>query len=129
MKKFSVILIVFSILFTGCSDIGFTRYECQVYDNWDEAKCNPPVCYQNFVCTKDLFPQEFWDKLEMENEVPDWVSQNFKQYVVDQNLRYVNSLFENDVLLQEKLKEDANKLNYKLIPPLYIGGNKNEEQI
>ena len=129
MKKYLIFILLFSFLITGCSSLESTRYECQSFENWDEAKCNPPVCYQDFLCTKDLYPQEFWDSLELENQVPEWVKDNFKQYADDQNFRFIEALFNGDTDLQERIKEDAERVGYLIVPTLYLGGNKNEEQI
>lgn len=129
MKRISLILILFSTLLIGCSDIGMTRYTCQEFENWDEPYCNPPACYQDFTCTKDLFPQEFWDNFNTEAQVPNWINENFLQYVADQNYRYINALFLDDKEMQDIIKADAEKVGYDLIPSKYLGGLFNEEQV
>lgn len=39
---------------TGCGYDGGYRYPCQDPANWEQAKCNPPVCEASGTCTKDL---------------------------------------------------------------------------
>jgi hypothetical protein len=129
MKKFVIIIVVFSFLLSGCSEVGFTRYSCQEFSNWDNSECNPPKCYQDYTCTKDLFPDDFWDKIEQEGKVPPWIEENFQQYVTDQNYRYINSLFNSDVFKQIEIQKDAERVGYLLIPSKYLGGVSNEEQV
>lgn len=129
MKKFIVVIVVFSFLLSGCSSVGFTRYACQDFSNWDNPECNPPKCYQDYTCTKDLFPEDFWQRLEQESEVPQWIDENYEQYVIDQNLRYIYYLFNSDIESQKEIQEDAEKVGYLLIPSKYLGGVTNEEQV
>lgn len=129
MKKIILIMVIFSFILSGCSEIGFTRYECQEFENWDNSECNPPKCYQDYTCTKDLFPEEFWQRLEQEQQLPPWIDKNYNQYVIDQNYRYIYSLFTSDYFMQENIKKDAERLGYLLIPSKYLGGYQNEEQV
>lgn len=129
MKKIILLFVVFSFILSGCSEIGFTRYSCQEFDNWSNPECNPPKCYQDYTCTKDLFPDDFWQRLEQEKQVPPWIEENYEQYVIDQNFRYIYALFNSDIFLQKEIKEDADKVGYLLIPSKYLGGYQNEEQV
>jgi hypothetical protein len=47
--------VILSLLLSGCAYQGWTRYECQKYENWDIAECNPPECKATGVCTEDIF--------------------------------------------------------------------------
>lgn len=129
MKKTFLLFVVFSFILSGCSEIGFTRYSCQEFENWSNPECNPPKCYQDYTCTKDLFPDDFWQRLEQEKQVPPWIEENYEQYVIDQNFRYIYALFNSDIFLQKEIKEDADKVGYLLIPSKYLGGYQNEEQV
>lgn len=129
MKKTFLLFVVFSFILSGCSEIGFTRYSCQEFENWSNPECNPPKCYQDYTCTKDLFPDDFWQRLEQEKQVPPWIEENYEQYVIDQNFRYIYALFNSDIFLQKEIKKDADKVGYLLIPSKYLGGYQNEEQV
>jgi hypothetical protein len=64
MKKL-LVLIPLLVTLTGCYD-GSVRYHCQEYKNWNKPECNPPLCEAEGECTKDLFTQDFWEKVNKE---------------------------------------------------------------
>lgn len=33
---------------------GWTRYECQLFENWQNPECNPPQCKVQGICTSDI---------------------------------------------------------------------------
>jgi hypothetical protein len=40
---------------SGCGQYqGWTRYDCQLFENWEKPECNPPECKAQGVCTEDL---------------------------------------------------------------------------
>ena len=43
----------------GCSVYqGYTRYECQEFENWEKPECNPPQCKATGVCTEDIYGED-----------------------------------------------------------------------
>ena len=49
---------------SGCGQYqGWTRYECQLAENWEKPECNPPDCYVQGVCTKDILGDEINGKV------------------------------------------------------------------
>ena len=44
---------------SGCSYQGWTRYECQLFENWKEPECNPPQCKVQGICTSDILGENF----------------------------------------------------------------------
>jgi hypothetical protein len=53
--------VALSLLLSGCSYQGWVRYECQEYENWGEAECQPPACEVVGTCTKDLLPKDVYE--------------------------------------------------------------------
>lgn len=51
MKK---LLLVGTLLLSGCGYDGFYRYPCQDPANWEKEECKPPVCTVNGACPEDL---------------------------------------------------------------------------
>ena len=50
---------------SGCGQYqGWTRYECQLSENWEKPECNPPECYVQGICTKDILGEEINGKVE-----------------------------------------------------------------
>jgi hypothetical protein len=44
---------------TSCGQYqGWTRYDCQLYENWKNPECNPPQCTVQGICTKDIIGEE-----------------------------------------------------------------------
>jgi hypothetical protein len=44
---------------TSCGQYqGWTRYECQLYENWKNPECNPPQCKVQGICTADIIGDE-----------------------------------------------------------------------
>lgn len=39
---------------SSCQYNGWTRYQCQEFENWNKPECNPPQCDDDGICTKDL---------------------------------------------------------------------------
>lgn len=40
---------------TSCGQYqGWTRYDCQLYENWKKPECNPPQCKVQGICTEDI---------------------------------------------------------------------------
>ena len=56
MGKWLIGGLISTLLLTGCSYQGYTRYPCQEYENWQKPECNPPQCEALGQCTKDLLP-------------------------------------------------------------------------
>jgi len=49
---------------SGCGQYqGWTRYECQLSENWEKPECNPPECYVQGICTKDILGDEINGKV------------------------------------------------------------------
>lgn len=47
---------------SGCGQYqGWTRYECQLFENWEKAECNPPQCKVQGICTSDILGENFDD--------------------------------------------------------------------
>lgn len=55
MKK---LIFIGALLLAGCGYNGNYRYECQDPANWEDDKCNPPLCVALGECTKDLINNE-----------------------------------------------------------------------
>jgi hypothetical protein len=56
----------FSLLagLSGCGQYqGWTRYECQLSENWEKPECNPPQCHVQGVCTDDILGDEINGKI------------------------------------------------------------------
>jgi len=49
-----------SLLLSGCGYQGWVRYECQEYENWNKAECQPPRCDITGTCSKDLLPEDVY---------------------------------------------------------------------
>lgn len=50
---------------SGCGQYqGWTRYECQLAENWDKAECNPPECHVQGICTEDILGDEINGKVK-----------------------------------------------------------------
>lgn len=44
---------------TSCGQYqGWTRYDCQLYENWKNPECNPPQCKVQGICTADIIGEE-----------------------------------------------------------------------
>lgn len=44
---------------SGCTQYqGWTRYDCQLYENWDAPECNEPQCKVQGICTKDILGED-----------------------------------------------------------------------
>ena len=44
---------------SGCGQYqGWTRYECQEFENWQKPECNPPQCKALGVCTEDIYGED-----------------------------------------------------------------------
>jgi hypothetical protein len=43
---------------SSCGYQGWTRYECQEFENWDAPECNPPQCKALGVCTEDIYGED-----------------------------------------------------------------------
>ena len=43
---------------SACGYQGWTRYECQEFENWTKAECNPPQCKASGTCTEDIFGED-----------------------------------------------------------------------
>lgn len=57
-------LIVGSLsMLSACGYQGYTRYECQEFENWQNPECNPPQCEAVGICTKDLFPEGHFNEV------------------------------------------------------------------
>lgn len=63
LRLFLIALLV--VLLSGCYD-GTVRYPCQEAKNWNKPACNPPQCYAEGECTKDLFTTEQYDDIKKE---------------------------------------------------------------
>lgn len=48
----AVFITIFAL--SGCARY---RYECQEYANWEDPKCNPPICVPDGTCTQDLIKE------------------------------------------------------------------------
>jgi hypothetical protein len=53
--------VILSLLLSGCGYQGWVRYECQEYENWANAECQPPACEVVGTCTRDLLPKEVYE--------------------------------------------------------------------
>jgi len=50
---------------SGCGQYqGWTRYECQLSENWEKPECNPPECYVQGICTRDILGEEINGKVK-----------------------------------------------------------------
>ena len=48
---------------SGCGQYqGWTRYDCQLFENWEKPECNPPQCKAQGICTEDILGEHFDDK-------------------------------------------------------------------
>jgi hypothetical protein len=57
MKKMLALvsIIVLSMSLTSCGMLeNRYRYECHDPANWYNKECNPPVCFADGLCTKDI---------------------------------------------------------------------------
>lgn len=57
MKRLTKLFILTAVsvgTLTACGYQGSYRYECQDPKNWQESKCNEPVCIATGTCTKDI---------------------------------------------------------------------------
>ena len=46
---------------SGCGQYqGWTRYECQLVENWDAKECNKPDCLVQGICTEDILGEEIY---------------------------------------------------------------------
>ena len=43
-----------SLSLTACGYQGWTRYECQEFENWSKPECQPPACLPTGTCTDDI---------------------------------------------------------------------------
>jgi hypothetical protein len=59
MRSKVFLLILSCLTLTSCGYQGWTRYPCQEFENWKKAECNPPQCYANSQCTKDMLPEGY----------------------------------------------------------------------
>jgi hypothetical protein len=50
--------ILLSLGLSACGYQGWTRYECQEFENWQAPECNPPQCKALGVCTEDIFGED-----------------------------------------------------------------------
>jgi hypothetical protein len=53
--------VALSLLLSGCGYQGWVRYECQEYENWSKAECQPPACEVVGTCTKDLLTEDVYE--------------------------------------------------------------------
>ena len=43
----------------GCTQYqGWTRYDCQLYENWQKPECNHPQCEVQGICTDDILGED-----------------------------------------------------------------------
>jgi hypothetical protein len=47
-----------SLGLSSCAYQGWTRYECQKFENWAKPECNPPQCKATGVCTEDIYGED-----------------------------------------------------------------------
>ena len=47
-----------SLGLSSCAYQGWTRYECQEFENWEKPECNPPQCKAAGVCTEDIYGKD-----------------------------------------------------------------------
>lgn len=52
--RWIVLSLAMVIGLSACGYQGWTRYECQLYENWQEPDCNPPQCKVQGICTQDI---------------------------------------------------------------------------
>ena len=46
---------------SGCGQYqGWTRYECQLRENWDNKECNKPDCLVQGICTEDILGDDIY---------------------------------------------------------------------
>lgn len=140
MKYLTTFLLLLLLVFSGCTQKPIVRYECKNFENWARPECNPPLCLKNRICTYDLYPKQFWNKIELQIfpidykrlRIQDWIIRGnvegltLEQYIVSQNLRYAEALKVDDKNLIERLINDADRVGYYLIPSLFMGGVNND---
>ena len=117
------------------------RYQCQDFENWARPECNPPLCITTRMCTVDLYPPEYWRRINLQIfpivydrlYAQNWIEQGnvhgltLEQYIVAQNLRYVKALQEQDKKTIDELSADADRVGYYLIPSKYLRRDKSAE--
>jgi hypothetical protein len=99
-------------------------------------QCNPPICSEIRICTYDLYPQRYWNSVELQifpvafkrARVQEWIERggveglSLKQYIEGQNLRYIEALNSGNEQLIQDLIVDADRVGYYLIPSKFMGG-------
>jgi hypothetical protein len=56
--KAAGLAVAISLILSSCSYQGWTRYECQEFENWQKEECNPPQCKAAGVCTEDIYGED-----------------------------------------------------------------------
>lgn len=142
MKRLSLIIFfimcVLLLTFSACTDKPIKRYSCADPENWSDPKCNPPICLETRICTRDLFPPQYWKKIDLQIfpisyhriKVQDWIIKGgvegltLQQYINAQNLRYIEALRDDNKDLINRLIVDADRVGYYLIPSKFSEGGE-----
>lgn len=142
LRKTLIIILLLSVSFgLSCIKKPIDRYKCQSIENWASAQCNPPICLKTRICTQDLYPQQYWDSMNLQifllsyNQLrtQDWINKRkvegltLEGYIEGQNLRYIEALKNNDEDLINRLMQDSHRVGFILLPSKFLGGNKNNE--
>ncbi len=137
MKRYILLTLILILTFSlSCTNKPINRYECKDFENWALPQCNPPICSEIRICTYDLYPQRYWNSVELQifpvafkrARVQEWIERggveglSLKQYIEGQNLRYIEALNSGNEQLIQDLIVDADRVGYYLIPSKFMGG-------
>jgi hypothetical protein len=61
------VVIILAVFILGHFYDGSTRYPCQEPQNWHSAECTAPKCLTDDTCTKDLFPENKWKEMGLDD--------------------------------------------------------------
>jgi len=138
VKRYILLILILILIFSlSCTGKPINRYECKDFEQWASPQCNPPICLEIRICTYDLYPQRYWNSVELQifpvafkrARVQEWIERggveglSLKQYIEGQNLRYIEALNSGNQQLIQDLIVDADRVGYYLIPSKFMGGS------